>query len=274
MAVSLPRLIASDMDGTLLDPSQTVAEPTAKAVERAARHGIEVVVATGRSHWSALKLLDDVPSIRWLLCSNGATLYDRTAGEVAATRAIASDVVEASRAAVAEHFPTAAIAYETPEGIFYPQAFVENRVAANPSVVVKDNVPEPDSIDGQPILKLMVSHPQLVQLEWLDALVPIMPSGLQLSTSGADFIEVCAPTADKGLALADLCASLGVDAADVAAFGDHSNDLGMLTWAGQGYAMANGVDRTKAVTDLRAPHHAEHGVAQVIDGLLDDAGLD
>ena len=262
------------MDGTLLGGDHVVEAPTVQAIERASKHGIEVVVATGRSHWSAIKLLTELPSIRWHVCSNGATVYDGTAGAVAHTRPIEDRLVEAANASVAEHFPMAAIAYETPEGIFYPQKFVENRIAANPTVIVKDNVPEPDSIDGQPIIKLMISHPSLVQLEWLDQLSPILPDGLQMSTSGSDFIEVSAPTADKGLALADLCADLSIDAADVIAFGDHSNDLGMLTWAGRGYAMANAVDRAKAVTDLRAPHHTEHGVAQVINQLLDDAGVD
>lgn len=270
----LPRLIATDMDGTLLGGDHVVEEPTVRALERASNHGIEVVVATGRSHWSAIKLLTEMPFIRWHLCSNGATLYDGVSGEIARARTIDDALVESVEASLEEHFPTAALAYETPEGIYYTEQFLENRVLANPTVIVKDNVPEPDSKEGQPIIKLMVSHPSLVQLDWLDVLAPVMPEGLQMSTSGSDFIEISAPTADKGIALADLCADLGVAASDVAAFGDHSNDLGMLTWAGRGYAMQNGVDRAKAVTDLRAPHHAEHGVAQVVTQLLDDAGLD
>lgn len=262
------------MDGTLLGGDHLVEEPTVRALDRAARHGIEIVVATGRSHWSAIKLLTELPFIRWHLCSNGATVYDGQLGEIARARPIDDDVVAEAERAVAEHFPTAAFAYETPEGIHYTDEFLANRVAANPTVIVKDNVPEPDSHDGQPVIKLMVSHPSLVQLEWLDVLAPVMPDGLQMSTSGSDFIEICAPTADKGIALAELCAELGVDAADVAAFGDHTNDLGMLTWAGRGYVMENGVDRAKAVTELRAPHHAEHGVAQIVTQFLDEAGLD
>ncbi len=262
------------MDGTLLGGDHVVTAATVSALERASRHGIEVVVATGRSHWSAVKLLGEMPFIRWHLCSNGATVYDGHEDVIALARTIEQDLVDEVERAVAEHFPSAAFAYETPEGIHYPQKFVENRIAANPTVIVKDNVPEPDSIEGQPIIKLMVSHPSLVQLEWLDVLEPVMPAGLQMSTSGSDFIEISAPTADKGIALGELCAELGIDAADVAAFGDHTNDLGMLTWAGRGYAMENAVERAKAVTDLRAPHHAEHGVAQVVSRFLDDAGLD
>ena len=262
------------MDGTLLGASHTVERPNIEALGRAARHGIEVVVATGRSHWSALRLLPELPYVRWHLCSNGATVYDGTSAAVVQSRQIEAAVLQVAIDAVVDAFPTVGFAYETPEGIHYTPKFLENRVLANPDVIVKDTVPEPDSIEGQPVIKLMVSHPKLVQIEWLDALIPVMPDGLQLSTSGSDFIEVSAPGADKGLALADLCSSLGIDAADVATFGDHTNDLGMLTWAGRGYVMANGVARALAATDWRAPHHAEHGVAQVVNQLLDDAGLD
>lgn len=262
------------MDGTLLGANHTVERPNIEALERAAGHGIEVVVATGRSHWSALRLLTELPSIRWHLCSNGATVYDGHRAEVVRSRAIDVALLDAAVGSVTDAFPSVGFAYETPEGIHYTQTFVENRVRANPTVIVKDTVPEPDSIDGQPVIKLMISHPEMVQVEWLDALIPVMPDGLHLSTSGSDFIEVCAPGADKGLALEDLCNELEIAAEHVVTFGDHTNDLGMLTWAGRGYAMANAVDRAHAATDLRAPHHAEHGVAHVVNRFLDEAGLD
>ncbi len=270
----LPRLIATDMDGTLLGASHVVERPNIDALDRAARHGIEVVVATGRSHWSALRLLEEMPFVRWHLCSNGATVYDGHSGAVVRSHAIQMSVMDSAIESIVDAFPSVGFAYETPEGIHYTQRFVENRVLANPTVIVKDTVPEPDSIDGQPVVKLMVSHPEMVQIEWLDALIPVVPDGLHLSTSGSDFIEISAPGADKGLALADLCADLGVEAGEVATFGDHTNDLGMLTWAGWGFAMANAVDRALAATDLRAPHHAEHGVAHVVNQILDQAGLD
>jgi Cof subfamily protein (haloacid dehalogenase superfamily) len=262
------------MDGTLLGPDRKVEAPNVEALRRASDHGVEVVVATGRSHWSALKLLDEMPFIRWHLCSNGATIYDRSEDAVVHSRPIDPGVLRRSIDSVMGAFPTVGFAYETPQGIHYTPTFLENRVLANPSVVVRDDVPEPGSIEGQPIVKLMVSHPELVQIEWLDALSAVVPDDLHLSTSGADFIEVCAPGAEKGLALAELCRTLDIEAADVAAFGDHTNDLGMLSWAGRGYAMANAVERAFAVTQLRAPHHAEHGVGQIVNRFLDDAGLD
>lgn len=262
------------MDGTLLGRDRRVETPNVDALRRAAEHGVEVVVATGRSHWSALKLLDEMPFVRWHLCSNGATIYDRAEEAVVQARPIDPEVLGRSIDSVMNAFPSVGFAYETPQGIHYTETFLQNRVLANPAVVVRDDVPEPGSIDGQPVVKLMVSHPEMVQIEWLDALSVVVSDDLHLSTSGADFIEVCAPGADKGLALAELCRALDIEAADVAAFGDHTNDLGMLSWAGRGYAMANAVDRVFDATEFRAPHHADHGVSQIVNRFLDDAGLD
>ena len=73
----------------------------------------------------------------------------------------------------------------------------------------------------------------------------------------------------KASTLALLCADLGVDAADVIAFGDMPNDLPMLAWAGTSYAMANAHPTVRAAADHVAPGHDEDGVAQVLAGVFD-----
>jgi len=107
-----------------------------------------------------------------------------------------------------------------------------------------------------------------VMYEWLAAVEPHMPEGVSVSTSGAQFVEVTAIDATKAEALRQLCDQLGVDRAHTIAFGDHANDLAMLRWAGTGFAMANAAEHVLAEADAVAPHHAEHGVAQVIEALL------
>jgi HAD superfamily hydrolase (TIGR01484 family) len=81
-----PRLVVSDLDGTLLDEASRISSTTVAALERAARAGAEVVVATGRSRWSALPILAGVDVVRWLICSNGAVVYDRHTEEVVVSR--------------------------------------------------------------------------------------------------------------------------------------------------------------------------------------------
>ncbi len=85
----------------------------------------------------------------------------------------------------------------------------------------------------------MIAHEELVLDELLDAVRPLLPPDLEVSSSGASFVEVTAPGVDKGAALARLADRLGLGAEHVVAFGDQHNDLAMLAWAGRGYAMAN-----------------------------------
>ena len=97
-----------------------------------------------------------------------------------------------------------------------------------------------------------------------DALADHIPGTVSASTSGASFVEVTHVAANKGAAVEALCGRLGVEQAATAAFGDHTNDLEMLRWVGRGYVMANAHPRAFDASPLRAPHHAEHGVAQII----------
>jgi hydroxymethylpyrimidine pyrophosphatase-like HAD family hydrolase len=115
----------------------------------------------------------------------------------------------------------------------------------------------------------MVAHPDLVQHEWLDALRGHLSAELEVSTSSADMVEICGPGADKGHALVALADELGLALESSVAFGDHANDLGLLRTAARGYVMANADPRMIAVSPWRAPHHADHGVAQVLDELFD-----
>ena len=99
------------------------------------------------------------------------------------------------------------------------------------------------------MVKLMLAHHMLVTYDWLDALEPHIPFGLSASTSGATFVEITSGEADKGAALARLCARLGVDRSATVAFGDQSNDLGMLRWAGRSFAMDNAHSQVLGVAD-------------------------
>jgi len=88
-------------------------------------------------------------------------------------------------------------------------------------------------------------------------------------SSASSLLEISAPGVTKASTLALLCADLGVDAADVIAFGDMPTDLPMLGWAGTSYAMADAHPTVAAAADHVAPGHDEDGVARVLTGLFD-----
>lgn len=264
------RLVASDLDGTLLGPDSVVSDRTAAALEATAASGVEVVVATGRSHWSSVRLLEHLGCIRWAICSNGATVYDFDAAEVVDQRPVSDEHVGEVVERVVQAFPTAGFAWESPEGIFHTERWAVNRAATDARFVAKNSRPTRElEIGVEPILKLMIAHDVMTEYEWLDAMRPHVPEGLSSSTSGAAFAEVTASDANKGAALRSLCDQLGIGRQATIAFGDHSNDLEMLGWVGTGYAMANANPRVLEAADAVAPHHAEDGVAQVLEGFLD-----
>ncbi|MEM7339587.1 MAG: Cof-type HAD-IIB family hydrolase [Actinomycetota bacterium] len=269
MPTPAPRLLASDLDGTLLGLDSQVSPVTVDALKRARAAGIEVVAATGRSHWSALPRILPTESIRWLIGSNGATLFDVEKGAVVQRRLIPVDHIVETVSAVTAEFPEVGISWETPEGVHHTEQWERNRAAlGRPIPLEYQGRRRPFDPHAEQLVKLMLAHDRLSTYEWLDALTPVVPHGLSASTSGAAFVEVTRADANKGQAVADLCATLGIDQADTIAFGDHSNDLSMLRWVGTGYAMAGADDLVKGAADAVAPPHHEHGVAQVIDALL------
>lgn len=263
------KLVASDLDGTLLGIDSTLSSRTVAAVQAASAAGIEVVAVTGRSHWSSVEILRPADCIRWIVCSNGATVYDSEAGAVVHDRPLATGDVELIVEQLTSTFPAVGFAWESAAGIFHTEQWIKNRAATDSRFVAKRSRPPRElSFDDGPILKLMIAHDELTTYEWLDVVEGHLPADFSASTSGAAFVEVTRGDANKGSALAHLCEQLGVEQHETIAFGDHSNDLTMLAWAGVGYAMTNANARVKEVADETVPPNHEHGVAQIIERLL------
>lgn len=264
------RLIATDIDGTLLGADQVVSQRTIAALRAADEAGVNVVAATGRSHWSAVPLLEPIGCVRWLLASNGATLFDLEAMEVVERFPIHRAVVETVVSSLEGEFGSLGYSWETTEGVFQNEMFRAIRSRLFPSRKIARRSNASFEAGGEDLVKLMVLHPDLADLEWLEAAGPHVPADVNVATSGLGFVEFTAPEADKGLALAALCDRLGVAQHDTVSFGDQSNDLGMLRWSGRGYAMANASAPAVDAASHRAPHHLDDGVAQIVEELLSD----
>ncbi|MEL7158349.1 MAG: Cof-type HAD-IIB family hydrolase [Actinomycetota bacterium] len=263
------RLVASDLDGTLLSGDSRLAPRTIEALQQTAAQGVEVVAVTGRSHRTCVELLRPAECIRWAICSNGATVWDFEAEDVVVRRPLDNGQVVGVLAAVEQAFPTAGLSWETGTGHYVTEQWITARRAVDPRFRNRlDLPPVTFDFDHGEVLKLMLAHDELITFDWLDALRPHLSDDLSISTSGATFVEVTRADANKGDALADLCRMLGIGPEATVAFGDHANDLPMLAWAGRSYAMANADDSVLAVADAVAPPHHEDGVAQVLEGLL------
>ena len=262
------KLVASDLDGTLFRSDAVLSSRTVDALQAVAAAGIEVVAVTGRSHRSSTERLRPAGCIRWIICSNGATLFDFDAEAVVHDRPLAEGVVAEVLDRVQRAFPSVGLSWETEGGVFMSEQWISNRAASDPRYR-----PRPDretrelAADAGPILKLMLAHESLTTYDWLEAVRPHLPPGLSVSTSGASFVEITRGDANKGEALRQLCSDLAIGQHETMAFGDHANDVPMLSWAGTSYAMANADIRVQAVADHTAPHHDQDGVAQVLERL-------
>lgn len=262
------KLVATDIDGTLLGPDHAVTERTIRSLRNAHEAGVEIVAATGRSHWSAAPLLEPVGCIRWLLASNGATLYDMESAEVVRRSPLDRQVVLDVISSLNEEFGEVGYSWETDQGVFQDETFRALRSIKFPSTKIAKRSTVEFEPGAEDLTKIMMFHRSMSDVEWFDAAAPFIPEGQSFSTSGTGFVELTSPEADKGVALAALCADLGNAQEDTIAFGDQANDLGMLRWVGKGYAMANASAVAKEAAPYEAPHHLEDGVAQVVDQLV------
>lgn len=258
------RLIASDLDNTILDPDGMHLRPGARrAVERAGEDGVLFVPATGRSP----QLTPDFnfPPFRYGIYANGALVLDRQDGRV-----LWSETIEAGRAAAAIE---ALDGYEGVMELFIgSQVLVERRVwdrfpawnapachiellQMRPPVVV-NSFTEYLRRTGQGVHKInFIRLPAQYRAGFRRALEDV--GGLQLPGSYRGAFEVTAQGVTKGRALRALCDRLGIPPEAVAAFGDDDNDMDMLLFAGCGVAMGGGDAQLKAaaryVTDPADP---------------------
>jgi hydroxymethylpyrimidine pyrophosphatase-like HAD family hydrolase len=258
------RLVASDLDNTLLGVDGVVSERTRRAIEAIDAAGIHVVAATGRSQWTAEPLLAPVAGLDLSVCSNGASLYDLRRRTSLAEHPIAEDVVDAILTGLAEGFPGCLYGWETSAGLHYEVGFIDHLLTPG-----RDPSP-PLSVGGRPapIRKLMIAHEAVQHYALLDALTPLMPPGCLASTSGAPFVEVTGDGVHKAFGVQQVCERLGIGSDAVVAFGDNHNDLAMLQWAGRGIAVANAQPEVLDAADDVTTTNLDDGVAAVLETLV------
>jgi Cof subfamily protein (haloacid dehalogenase superfamily) len=260
-----PRLVATDLDGTLVRSDGSISPYTAEVLAAVEALGVPVVFVTGRPlRWTEV-VFEHVGSHGLAIVSNGALVWDvarhepRTVRTMEAATALA--VSEELRAAV----PGTTFAVESLEGIDLEPEFMER--ATLPAGVRRAPLAE---LFDRAALKLLARHEELAPEEfWALAEVVVQDRLVVTWSSSTALLEISAPGVTKASTLEQVASGLGVAAADVIAFGDMPNDLPMLTWAGTSYAMADAHPSVVAAADHVAPGHDEDGVAQVLAGVFD-----
>ncbi|MER5463401.1 Cof-type HAD-IIB family hydrolase [Streptomyces sp. NPDC002668] len=266
-----PRLIATDLDGTLLRDDKSVSDRTIAALAAAEEAGVEVFFVTGRpARWMDV-VSDHVHGHGLAICANGAAVVDLHAGgkllEVRALeRDTALDVVRILRDAA----PGTSFAVETTTGIHYEPDYPPFHVDPGATVATAEKLLHEERLgEGAPVIKLLAHHPELTPDGFL-TLARTAAGDLASFTrsSPTALLEVSGLGVSKASTLALCCAQRGISSDEVVAFGDMPNDVEMLSWAGTSYAMGNAHPDVIAAASGRTVANNEDGVAVVIEQIL------
>ena len=270
------RLIALDLDGTLLDSDKQLSKENAAALARAADAGIEIVPATGRFYRGMPRVIRDLPYVRYVISINGADVFD-----VARQNTVCGSGIPWERAvAVMERLDELPVIYDCYQDgwgwmtqKFYNEA---EQYAANIhslEMICNLRTPVPEL---KACLKARARDVQKIQIffrdmekraEALRSLPEAFPD-LVVTTSIVNNIEINSRQATKGNALKQLAAYLGIPVAQTMAFGDGRNDITMLQEAGIGVAMGNAQEEVKRAADYVTEDCDHSGVAHAINRFL------
>lgn len=264
--MSLPRLVATDLDGTLVRTDGTVSAYTAGVLAELDRRGVPVVFVTGRPLRWTEDVFSYVGSHGLAIVSNGALVWD-VAGSVPVMErpigaAVALEVATAIRAAIGQ----VRFAVETLEGWSMEPDYARHHADRRRFAPLREAVLE--ELLDRPLLKLLARRDGADPDEFVAAAVAVVGHRVNVTHSSFPLLEISALEVTKASTLALVASDLGVVAEDVIAFGDQPNDLPMLSWAGTSYAMADAHPQVVDCADHVAPGHDEDGVARVLAGLL------
>lgn len=269
------RLIAADLDGTLLTTDKRLTERTERALRTAAEQGILIVPATGRILAGMPEEILRLPWIRYMILANGAMVWDREA-ETCLYRAEMSVETGLGVMAWLEGYPVIYDCYQDGQGwmtasmwekaeAYAPSPFYLNHIRT-----LRKPVPELKAFlrgRGIPLQKIQAfCRTEETQQEILEKAAERFP-GLAVSSSVTRNVEINDGKANKGAALLTLAEKLGIAPEETAAFGDGSNDLSMIRAAGTGIAMGNAVPPVKAAADRVTAGNDEDGVAVLAEEL-------
>ena len=268
------RLVASDIDGTILGHDGRISDRTVRAFHACRSAGVELVFVTGRPPRWLHPLEEQLGHTGTVICSNGAVVWDLEEDKVVSAQTMAIDDIFEIRRIIKNLRPTALFAAETLTGFHLEPGFIEN----GSSELLSEFTPAPlaSTLTAEDaVVKFLAIVREGTADEFLAQVSPAVGNLASVTHSAPTvaMLELAVPGINKAVTLAEYAASLGIDAADVVAFGDMPNDIEMLRWAGQGYAMASGHPEAIRAAGQQAPHFDDDGVAQILEERLAALGL-
>ena len=266
-----PRLVALDIDGTLLIPdfdkgftAEQVTRAVSEAVHAVVAGGAHVVLASGRAPLSMASLADRLGLTRevaerdgdrlWVVASNGSVIFRHAPIEVA--HEVTFDASAAVRA-VLEEVPGAAVAVEE-HGIGYRV----NREFPPGELDGEMILTDLEHMIADPVSRVIIRDPDSTSEDFQHLAHKLGLQGTNYFIGWTAWLDLAPEGVTKASGLQLVCDKLGVAADDVLAIGDGRNDIELLRWAGRGVAMGQAPDVVKEAADAVAPPVTEDGAAE------------
>ncbi|WP_345348325.1 HAD family hydrolase [Rhodococcus olei] len=264
-----PELIASDVDGTLIDDDERISNRTRTAVHAAIADGVPFVLATGRPPRWIGPVVDGLGYAPLAVCANGAVIYDSDADRVLRAETLSIDTLTWVADLAESALPGVGLAAERVGASAHDAAtaqFVSSPGYQHAWLNPDNTEVSADDVLAHPAVKLLIRLPGIASSHMIDRLAPLVGDKVDLTYSTNNgLVEVSAPGVTKASGLAVLAEHLGITDSAILAFGDMPNDVPMLTMARHGVAVANAHDAAIAAADEVTASNTDDGVARILE---------
>lgn len=269
------KLIALDLDGTVLTDNNTLSEKVKHSLEKAIQSGIEVVAASGRPYSTLPKDILKIEGLNYLITSNGAAVCTKDGKRIHSVSVSESDVATLLKITESEDLIFEAFV----NGLTYTDSrYVKNPLKYGCSEAYVSYVRASHGhIDD--MRSFIYNHRKELDCfeiictdrkkrEYLRELISKNTDGLFITSSSENFIELMDKDATKGKALKWLCKKLGISLLQTSACGNADNDADMIDQAGLGAAVKNASKMCLDLADIIVPSNNDDGIAKLIDIIL------
>lgn len=282
------KLIATDMDGTLLNAAHEISQENQEAIKFAQEHGITVVIATGRAFYEANTPVAETDLKVPYICLNGAEVRDETFN-IMSTSHLNHSLVSKITSTLKKKdiyyqvYTNRGIYTENPQrdleiyidiaeraGQKADVEKIENSIQKridNGTLKIVDNYDKIEDIPGELIMKILAFDSDLGKIDLVGQELAQSPN-LAVSSSSRGNLEITHSDAQKGIALSTIAKQLGIDLKDVMALGDNLNDVSMLERVGYSVAMDNAAPEVKTVAKYVTDSNENSGVGKAIKKFL------